>query len=102
MPPASQEYRRINESLLGKLVELLRWNKQHHIFNSVDSVGLFKKGISVLSSIAADLRKIENGKLFPRQTSFSVFTAVLPYHEEGKGPALGHLWTWGTLAHIRA
>lgn len=88
MPPASQEYRRINESLLGKLLELLGWNKQHHIFNSVGSVALFKKGISVHYSLAADLCKAENGKLFPPQTSFSVFTALLPYHMEGKGLAL--------------
>lgn len=102
MPPASQEPRRINESLLGKLLELLGWNKQHHIFNSVDSVALFEKGMSVPYSVAANLRKIENGKLFLPQTSFSVFTAVSPYHVEGEGPALGQLWTWGTLTHVRA
>lgn len=32
MLPASQEHGRINESLLGKHLQLLRWNKQHHFF----------------------------------------------------------------------
>lgn len=99
MPPASQEYRRINESLLGKLLELLGWNKQHHIFNSVGSVALFKKGISVHYSVASDLCKAENGKLFPLQTSFSVFTALLPYHMEGKGLALRAAVDMGVRSH---
>lgn len=30
--PGSQEYGRINEPLLGKRLELLRWNKQYRIF----------------------------------------------------------------------
>lgn len=102
MPPASQEYRRINESLLAKRLELLCWNKQRHIFNSVDSVALFKKGVSVLYSVTADLCKTENGKLLPPQSSFSDFTVVLPYHVEGKGRALGQLWTWDTLTHVCA
>lgn len=47
MLPASQEYGRINEPLLGKLLELLRYNKQNHIFNTLNSVALFKMAFLV-------------------------------------------------------
>lgn len=63
MLPASREYGRINEPLLGKLLELLKWNKQHHIFNTLDSVALFK--MAFLSFTRQQLTFLQNRKWNP-------------------------------------
>jgi hypothetical protein len=49
MLPASLEDGTMTESLLGKQLECLRWNKQHPMFNPLDLVVLFNKAFLSLT-----------------------------------------------------
>lgn len=69
MLPASREYRRINGPLLGKHLELLKWNKQHHSFNTSDSVALFKKALLSLTEQPLTFVPNRKWKPLPPQTS---------------------------------
>ena len=112
MLPASQEYGRINEPLLGKLLELLRWNKQHHIFNTLDSVALFK--MAFLSFTRQQLTFLQNRKWNPlppplpapppQQTSvtklvFCLYNSVNVSRGGKNVPALEQLWKLDIPSH---